>query len=158
MLQPTTDRHTAPALPPWLQNDAFYQNLPEQHQQAIRSIIQPLYERFVLRPTDHLERSTGSSVIYLLWSELLKQAEIANTPFDDEGIDHLHRRMLMDDLFLILGPKSQMSSLLVRLRQATSEPQHDEPPLPFPLPAATLTADIGETQPPLTNAESYAAP
>jgi hypothetical protein len=154
MLQPATHQHTAPALPPWLRDDPFYQSLPEQHQQAIGSIIQPLYERFVLRPADHLERSTGSSVIYLLWSELLKQAEIANTPFDD----HLVRRMLMDDLFLILGPKSQMSSLLVRLRQATSEPQHDEPPLPFPFPAATLTADIGETQPPLTNTESTVVP
>ena len=153
MLQPAT--HT---LPPWLRDDPFFQSLPEQHQQAIGSIIQPLYEQFVLRPTDHLERSTGSSVIYLLWSELLKQAEIANTPFNDEAIDHLRRRMLMDDLFLILGPKSQMSALLVRLRQATSEPQHDEPPLPFPFPAATLTADIGETQPPLTNTESNCNP
>ena len=135
-------------LPPWIQNDFFFKNLPKQHQQAIREIVQPLYERFVLRPTDHLERATGSSVIYLLWTELLKQAEIATSPCCDGSV--LRRRMLMDDLFLILGPKSQMSALLVRLRQTKSDPQHDEPPFPFPLPAA-FTANIGETTPPLTN-------
>ena len=158
MPQPTIHHHTAPAIPPWLQEDSFFQSLPEQHQQAIRSTIHPLYERFVLRPIDHVEASTGSSVIYLLWSELLKQAEIASTPFDDEAVDHLRRRMLMDDLFLILGPKSQLSSLLVRLRHTKPGPEQDESPLPFPLPTATLPVDTGETQPPLTNTESFAAP
>ncbi len=144
-----TDQDADPLLPPWIQNDFFFKTLPEQHQKAIHSIILPLYERFVLQPTDHVERATGSSVIYLLWTELLKQAEIAAAPFDDDSVGLLHRRMLMDDLFLILGPKSRMSALLVRLRQVKSEPQPDEHPFRFPL--ATLTDDIGETAPPLTN-------
>ena len=145
MPQPTIHHHTAPPIPPWLQKDSFFQSLPEQHQQAIRSIIHPLYERFVLRPTDHVECSIGSSVIYLLWTELITQVEIANTPFDDR----LMRRMLMDDLFLILGPKSQLSSLLVRLRHTKPDPEQDESPLPFPLPTATLPVDTGEPQPPV---------
>ena len=144
--QPAIPKTAAP-LPPWLQNDFFFNNLPEPHQQAIRHIIQPLYDRFVLQPTDPLERATGTSLVYLLWSELLKQAEIASTPFGNYPSDELNRRMLMEDLFLILGPKSQIASLLVRLRQLKTEP--DEPQFPFPIPAA-LTNDTHPVPAPTT--------
>ncbi|NLS96770.1 MAG: hypothetical protein GXX96_31940 [Planctomycetaceae bacterium] len=141
-----------PLLPPWLQNDYFFNHLPEQHQQAIRQIIRPLYQRFVLQPTDHLESATGSSVIFLLWTELIKQAEIAVGPYShsyDGSIEQLSRRILMNDLFLILGPKSQMSALLIRLRQLKPDPQDADPPSCFPFPP--LTHDIGNLAPPLTN-------
>ena len=142
--QPTTPETAAP-LPPWLQNDFFFHNLPEPHQQAIRDIIQPLYDRLVLQPNEPLERATGTSLVYLLWTELLKQAEIASTPFGDGPSDRLVRRMLMDDLFLILGPKSQIASLLVRLKQLRTEP--DEPHFPFPIQEALIENSLDSADP-----------
>jgi hypothetical protein len=58
------------------------------------------------------------------------KAEIANPPFNDEPGDHLVRRMLMEDLFLILGPKSQMSSLLVRRCHFPPAAPHTDSPRP----------------------------
>ena len=139
---PENNQDNSPLLPPWVHTDCFFKKLPKHHRQAILEVIQPLYERFVLHPADHVERSTGSSVIFLLWTELLKQAEIATAPYDGDSVHALRRRMLMDDLFLIIGPKSRMSALLVRIRQSNSKLEPPQPYHPFPDPLAALPAPV----------------
>lgn len=51
-------------------------SFPEEVKAAILAIVNPTYEELVLKATDGLERSTGMSVTYLLWLEVLTQLEL----------------------------------------------------------------------------------
>jgi hypothetical protein len=53
-----------------------FHRLPRPVQQALVEIVEPLYEQLVLAAQDGLERSTGLTLVHLLWLEILGQRDI----------------------------------------------------------------------------------
>ena len=123
-------------LPPWIENDYLFQQLPPNQQQVVLNIINPVYQQLVLETADPFEQTTAISVVYLLYNELLTQSQIGTSALDDDMPD-VEREMCMEEFLDLLEPKQKMSWLLLRVRQHIQENQ--EPPIPeFPLPAAAL--------------------
>jgi hypothetical protein len=71
----------APSLPPirpprWVPAGIEFDHLPRPVQQALVEIVEPLYEQLVMAAEDGLERSTGLTLVHLLWLEILDQRDI----------------------------------------------------------------------------------
>lgn len=133
-------------LPLWAERDVAFKKLSPTQQAELRQIVCPLYQRFVLDPHDPLERSCGVSIIHLIWSELLKQCELASLSYSNPDYSETRRGQHFSELFALLNAKCQLSSLLILLRQHPLTPLTSSEPNSalFPLDAALLTTNIPE--------------
>ena len=135
-------------LPPWAEHDVTFEKLSDHQQHEVRQIVSPLYQRLVLQPHDPLERSCGVSVIHLIWSELLKQCELASLRL-------LKYRILRNPsrptIFrTVRSPERQMPTLLAPHSDYASTHwnlQHSPTPPPqpcFPLDSIPLPPAVSE--------------
>ena len=81
---PTREPGHSPALagiragtPPWVPEDVGYDMLPEKVRAMIAEIIGPAYEQFVVRARDALEKTTGLTIVHLVWQEIVDQIDLA---------------------------------------------------------------------------------
>lgn len=129
-------------LPPWAEADVTFRKLSTPQQRAIVHIVSPLYQHLVLQPQDPVERSCGVSVIHLIWSELLKQCELASLSYSASDYSETRRGRQFNELFGLLKAKCELSSLLVRLRQHPLKPSTSAEPVfsaVFPLDPTNLS-------------------
>ncbi len=133
-------------LPLWAERDVTFKKLSPDQQHSIRQIVAPLYQQLVVQPHDPLERSSGISVIHLVWSELLKQCALAPLSYFCDDYSETRRGQQFPELFRLLNAKYQLSTLLIQLRRYPLEqaacPQAD--PAMFPLGSALLAPPAPE--------------
>jgi hypothetical protein len=140
------DAHDLPRLY-FLPADLDFSALPAELQAAASSIIGPAYEQLVLGARDGLEKSTGVTIVHLLWLEVLDQFELGQQ-LDEQGraTPSAERGELIAQHLRLVGAKGKASNLLLRLREFRRKWQ------PFPLhqavaPTATYPAsDPGPPQ------------
>lgn len=95
-----------------------WDSLPESHRTAITTIVQPVYEEYVVSATDALERSAGSSIVSCLVMELIDQFDVGGllTPNSDAKDAQQERERLFSRLLRTTGVKQKLTDGLMRLR------------------------------------------
>lgn len=92
--------------------------LPESHRVAITTVVQPVYEEYVVQATDALERSAGSSITSCLVMELLDQLDVGGLlgGTEDAKDDRQTRERLFSRLLRTTTVKQKLTDGLMRLR------------------------------------------
>jgi hypothetical protein len=121
--QITPHREARPDLgkaPYWLPAGDLWDRLPAAMRQAVVDILAPAYQRLVLQVADDLERSTGITLVHLMWLEISDQLRLAETVAERESFvaavgDERPEEMIAEHLHLVAA-KNATSELLVKLR------------------------------------------
>jgi hypothetical protein len=119
-------------LPPWLPTGKRLAKLPPVVREAIPRVIIPAYRQFVLDVPNETERSTGATLVYLMWLELCSQIRLAVAAADSVDLDPILQDTNaaadcddMIDRYLHLATiKGQTTELLVKLRMVNQALPH----------------------------------
>ena len=110
-----------PSQPHWLPAGVEYEQLPKNLRRAIRDVIEPTYQELVLEAKSGLARSTGLTIVHLLWLEVLDQLELDVPTGVVSSFDLLHdlssgsRQALIERHLRLVHAKLKASDLLCRL-------------------------------------------
>jgi hypothetical protein len=101
-------------IPPTIDWDA----LPESHRVAITTIIEPVYDEYVVQATDALERSNGTSIASCLLMELLDQLDLGGMLAGGQDSEEAmkDRERLFSRLSRSMATKQKLTDGLMRLR------------------------------------------
>jgi hypothetical protein len=95
-----------------------FASLPKEVRAAVAEILDPLYEQLVVGVPDALEKSTGLTVVHLVWQEILDQQKLGQGYQDDPLLESLGNR---EEIFArhlqLIDVKVKASYVLVRLRE-----------------------------------------
>ncbi|MDY0169683.1 MAG: hypothetical protein RBS80_24280 [Thermoguttaceae bacterium] len=95
-----------------------FDELPQDLQAAITAVVNPAYQKLVLEARDGLEKSSGLTVAYLVWLEILDQLEMAksmpNVPTPEASAE---RDKLIARHLRLIGAKSKASNFLLRIKE-----------------------------------------
>jgi hypothetical protein len=124
--------------PPWIPIGFQWDSLPRTLQSALIEFIAPAYDQLVAHVADQIERSTGLSLVGLLWQEIINQFEQGEHFVADSFIrslgnspDLLARQLQLTDA------KAKITYILLRLREI-----HQSSPGILPLPSPESRAGI----------------
>jgi hypothetical protein len=132
-----------PEIPPprWIPPGIEFNSFPHEMQIAIAQIVNPIYEQLVLQADDSLEKSTGMTIVYLLWMEIFNQYQLGQEYIPD---NFLRQAGQYEETFTrqlqLVEAKAKSSYILVRLREIRRHSLPATPTFPFPLPDPTPPA------------------
>lgn len=135
-----------PNRPPWIPAGVELERVPPQVLRAVEQVVLPAYRDLVLEAADPLERSLGTTLVHLLWLEIVQQHELSREYYAFSVVLDLPmntRGMIAEHLHLI-DSKIRAGSFLLRLREirarlgrsAGSMPPVLPPPDDHPRPAS----------------------
>ncbi len=78
--------------PRWTPPGVDLASLPKEVRAAVAEIVDPLYEQLVVGVSDALEKSTGLTVVHLVWQEILDQQQLGRGYQDDPLLGSLGNR------------------------------------------------------------------
>lgn len=114
-----TEIGTDSARPFWIPPGIDFDSLPEELKAAITGLINPAYQELVLEAEDGLSRSSGMTIVFLMWLEIIDQiqlgAELANADFDEAA--QKKREALIARYMRTVGAKNKTSNLLIRIHE-----------------------------------------
>ena len=107
-----------PGLPLWAPVGFDASRVPAEVQQAAREIVQPVYEQFVVRAADGLEKSMGVTIAHLLWLEILEQFDMKKEYCEIDAVLGLpgNRHDAIDRHLRLIDAKVRVGYFLVRIR------------------------------------------
>ena len=73
-------------MPYWIAEAGSWEGLPDGLQRAIPSVLAPAYRRLVLEAPGELERSTGITLVHLMWLEVCDRLSMAAVVADRDSI------------------------------------------------------------------------
>lgn len=93
--------------------------VPAEVRQALAEVVQPVYERIVLRVDDPLEKSLGVTIAHLLWLEVLQQFDLKREYVQYSAVLGLseNRSALIEQHLRIIYSKVKVGYFLARLRE-----------------------------------------
>jgi hypothetical protein len=95
-----------------------FASLPQEVRAAATEIVDPLYEQLVVGVPDALEKSTGLTVVHLVWQEILDQQKLGKGYQDDPLLESLgNREEILARHLQLIDAKVKASYVLVRLRE-----------------------------------------
>jgi hypothetical protein len=106
-------------LPPWVPSDVGYDRLPEKVRAMVAEIVAPAYEQLVVRARDALEKTTGLTIVHLVWQEIVDQIDLArdfNNVGSVLGIVSPAREDLIERHLRLIYAKLKAGSYLMRVR------------------------------------------
>lgn len=99
---------------------------PAAFQAAYAAIIEPAYQQLVLAPRDALERSVGTTIVFLLVEELIDQQDLGQE-FDRAESktrgDRESREKAINRYLRLVSAKQAAISALHRVRQLAMQPR-----------------------------------
>jgi len=99
---------------------------PAAFQAAFDAIIEPAYQQLVVAPLDALERTAGTTIVFLLVEELLDHFELGQQ-FDLASTttrgDREAREKAINRHLRLVGAKQTAISALLRLRKLSLRPR-----------------------------------
>ena len=106
-------------LPLWTPAGLDLERVPEEVQLAAREIVQPVYEQFVVRATDGLEKSLGVTIAHLLWLEILEQFDMKREYVTIDAVLGLpgNRHEAIAQHLRLVAAKVRVGYFLLRIRQ-----------------------------------------
>jgi hypothetical protein len=117
--------------PHFIPDGLTFDDLPPALRAAVTGLIEPAYRELVLEAPNALERAAGSSLVFLMWIELLDQFEIASQhrgprtavshPGDDTGArDEQIARHLK-----VISAKDRAANFILRMKVYRAK--HEDP-------------------------------
>jgi hypothetical protein len=111
-------------LPPWIPKGSKLASLAPALRDAIPRVIAPAYRQFVLEAANEVERSTGNTLVYLIWLELCGQVQLATTVAESIDLDLVlqdpvlqsDRDDLIERYIRLTTLKGRTTELLMKLR------------------------------------------
>lgn len=125
--QPTSVR------PFFLSAEVNYDRLPDSFKSAFTNIVEPLYQELVLEAPNALERAGGSSFVFWLTEEILRQLaaghgmDLALSQTDEQ---RERQEKAVDRCLRVGAAKDKALSALVRLRKFANSPRFKSFALP----------------------------
>ena len=120
--EPASSGTDALARPRWAPAGVDFHALPAEAQEAVVEILEPAYHQLVRDAADPLEKSTGLTVVHLMWLEILDQLDLGEGYIRDPFIRSLgNRENLIARHLQIIEAKVKASAVLVRLREFRKE-------------------------------------
>lgn len=117
-------------VPCWIPKGVDLQDMPADLQAAIAHVINPTYCELVLNARPGLQQSTGLTIAYLLWLEILDHLEMAAAGEDiiakslgKRSSAHVH---LIDRHLRVVNAKLKASDMLLRLQQFKDKCRRDD--------------------------------
>ena len=106
-------------LPLWAPDGVDLQFVPQEVQQAVAELVQPLYDQFVLGAADGLEKSLGVTIAHLLWLEILEQFDMKREYTQIDAVLNLpgNRHEMIDRHLRLIDSKLRVGYFLVRIRE-----------------------------------------
>lgn len=102
----------------WRPPGVDFAGLPKDVRAAVAEIVDPLYEQLVVGVHDALEKSTGLTVVHLVWQEILDQQKLGKGYQDDPLLESLgNREETLARHLQLIDAKVKASYVLVRLRE-----------------------------------------
>lgn len=134
---PSPDRDT---LPPWLPVGSRWNDLPQEIRQAVSRILVPAYRQLVLDAPDELQRSTGLTLVHLLWLELCNQIHMVDVVADPTSFAATmnNPEKMIDQHLNLVAAKSQTAELLVKLRLVNEALARSAVPVNTPLASSAV--------------------
>lgn len=115
---PGLDNKLASPRPFWIPPDVDIDSLPEGLRAALRDILQPCYDSLVGDCPDAMERSAGSTYVFLSWLEQLEQCHLGQIIRMGEpgSLTSADCEKAFQRLHGIVNKKFKATDLLQRLR------------------------------------------
>jgi hypothetical protein len=108
-----------PPRPYFLPAELPWDDLPENVQTALATIVAPAYHELVMKAANALERSAGASLVFLLTEEVIEQFEIgALMNFGRDRGMRDERQAAMDHNLRLIGVKQKVQAFVHQLHQA----------------------------------------
>jgi hypothetical protein len=105
---------------------------PPAFQAAYTEIIEPAYQQLVVAPRDALEKSVGTSIVFLLLEELLDQQELG-LEFDQAQAktrsDRDAREKALNRHLRLVSAKQTAINAYLRVRKLAQQPRFSNPPI-----------------------------
>jgi hypothetical protein len=99
----------------WLPAGVTFESLPRAAQQAVLSILNPLYQQLVVEKNDALERGQGLSYCHLVFLEIMATYGVVGRP--DLDWFRLPVSNGLTALMGVAGQKNKVASFLLTLRK-----------------------------------------
>lgn len=118
MNSPSSVAEEVDALRPfWVPDSVSFDSLPEELKIAITGIINPAYCELVLSAPSGLEQSTGLTIVYLLWLEILDQIQLGKGFAENSDEPDILKRgeAKIAQYLRLVGAKNKTSNFLLRL-------------------------------------------
>jgi hypothetical protein len=129
-IQPSSLEPRPPNLPLWAPDDVDLNVVPQEVQQAVAELVQPLYNQFVIGAADALEKSIGVTISHLLWLEILEQFDIKREYIKIDALLKIpgNRHDTIDRHLRLIDSKLRVGYFLVRIREHKNRIQHGDHP------------------------------
>jgi hypothetical protein len=143
MDESAADKSPAGPRPYWFPPEVPLESLPQAVQDAYRGLVEPAYRERVLAAATELERSAGSSLVFLNWLETISQIELTasvakalarGARTEDLEVDiarHLRlvgRKEQLVKLSLALQRYDDQLDPISRVARETRSAEHGNPP------------------------------
>jgi hypothetical protein len=109
-----------PKVPYWVPQGVQLADMPHALTTAIADVVNPTYRELVLEASSALERSTGLSVVYLLWMEIIDHLELhvpVDCRTDPVGLLADRRARTLEHHLRLVHAKLKATELLIRLKE-----------------------------------------
>lgn len=137
--------------PFWVPASVDWGTLPSELRAAITALVHPAYQELVLGASDALERSTGLTIVHLLWLEVLQQLELGQDPLPGPSPESEDRQMAIDRHLRLVRGKLAATGLFHRLREFRAKWAQGGPLDPrFPTGPAAPFSSVSVAEPPGT--------
>ncbi len=140
-------------MPRWVPPGLPYAHVPKEVQTALVEIVNTVYEQLVAQAPDALEKSTGLTLVNLLWLEIVDQFDMGRTYSSDAFINTITcRPELIARYFQLIDAKMKASFMLARLRELRARegggagPSRPDPPPAIPGPAVVVSSEAARDE------------
>lgn len=105
--------------PYWVPANVQFDKIPKRVQLALQTVLQPAYDELVLAASDPLERSTGTTFVFLVWLELSEQFQIGAEFQRDATLQPPaeNRLAAIGNYLRVIGAKQKVAGFLLRLQE-----------------------------------------
>jgi hypothetical protein len=136
--------------PRWIPPGVDFYSFPPEIQSAIVDIVNPVYKQLVADAADCLEKSTGLTIVYLLWMEIINQHQLGQQYRTDPMLCTLgDYRDTFNQQLQLVDSKAKTSFVLVRLRELRQNHVLSTYPLALPAASTDIVTAFPDHDPPL---------
>jgi len=110
--------------PPWVPEGVAYEMFSENLRAMIAEIVEPAYEQLVVRARDALEKTTGLTIVHLVWQEIVDQVDLAHDYEHVGAVLHIvtpNREEILERHLRIVYAKLKAANYLMRVRESRRE-------------------------------------
>jgi hypothetical protein len=110
-----------PEAPYWLPEGEFWDHLSPATKRAAVEILEPAYQQLVVEAPSALVRSTGTTLVHLMWLEICGQLRMSQAVANPDSLDAIIQRpeQLVAEHLRLIGVKNDTAELLMKMQKGS---------------------------------------